>query len=1288
VKVATLRVKHQLRKLTSIAAALAAVAAFGVAQATPSGAAVLKPNAPTNVSAVAGNAQATVSWKAAVLGGNPSSFTATATPGGQTCTTANGTTLSCTVTGLTNGTSYTFTVIATNSQGSSSASSPSAAVTPATVPGAPTLVAATSGDGQAAVSWVAPVSDGGGVITGYTVTASPGGATCSTTGALSCTVTGLTNGTSYTFTVVATNWAGSSSLSSASSAITPVGAPDAPTNVTATSGNGQATVSWVAPPSDGGAAITGYTVTASPGGATCSTTGVLTCIISGLRNGTSYTFTVVATNSVGNSVASAPSSSATPTGPPGAPANVQLTVGVGQVVVSWSAPTWTGGSAITGYTVTASPGGATCSTTSALTCTVTGLTNGQQYSFAVVATNANGSGEPAQAFGNEVSPGASFSPRSAQILTTTCVSATFCVDGGTYKGSDYYTQAFVSVFNGATWNDTELAGSLNTEGMAAVTSVSCTSATFCVAVGHYYDSSSKVFASVFNGTTWTTSEVAGDINTGGYAGVSSVSCTSATFCVAGGQYENSPERDQAFVSVYNGTTWTDTEVVGALNTDGFAAVNSVSCTSASFCVAGGYYQDSNGNEQAFVSVYNGTTWTDTEVAGALNTGSIGQILSVSCTSAAFCVAGGYYTNFSTSSQGAFVSVYNGTTWTDTEVGEGLGSGNARVNSVSCTSATFCVAGGYYSASGYVQAFVSVYNGTTWTDAEVAGALNATNGQAQVLSVSCTSVSSCVAGGYFTHSDENLQAFVSVFNGTTWTDAEVAGALNTSDAAQVNSVSCTSATFCVAGGYYTAFGVVQAFDVMLVDPSATLPTIPGAPSGVRATPGDGSAVVTWSAPSDDGGATITGYVVTASPGGATCTTTGALSCTVTGLVNGTSYTFTVVATNSVGNSEASTPSASATLVTVPGAPSGVRATPGYGSAVVTWSAPTTDGGSAIIGYVVHASPGGATCTTTGALSCTVTGLVNGTSYAFTVVATNSVGNSEASTRSASATFTTVPGAPSGVSAAPGDGTGTADVWWSAPSDDGGATITGYVVTASPGGATCTTFGATSCPVTGLVDGTSYTFTVTATNAVGAGAPSSPSGAVILSGPVVVAPSAPGTPVLTDNHGSISLSWSAPTSDGGATVTYKVEELTNHGSWSEVATGLTSPSYTYQGTTAKTTYSFAVIAANSAGQSAWSPVAYLKAVAVKPSVPGTPVLTDNHGSFTVTWTPSANNGGDVVTYKVEEQTNSGSWTQVASGLSATSYTYQGTTANNTYCFAVIAVNSAGQSAWSSPSYLRAS
>ena len=90
------------------------------------------------------------------------------------------------------------------------------------VPGAPTGVSASPGNGEAIVSWAAPTSVGGSAITGYTVTASPGGAGCTTTGATSCTVTGLTNGTAYTFTVTATNSSGTSSSSSASAAVTPV----------------------------------------------------------------------------------------------------------------------------------------------------------------------------------------------------------------------------------------------------------------------------------------------------------------------------------------------------------------------------------------------------------------------------------------------------------------------------------------------------------------------------------------------------------------------------------------------------------------------------------------------------------------------------------------------------------------------------------------------------------------------------------------------------------------------------------------------------------------------------------------------------------------------------------------------------------------------------------------------------------------------------------------------------------------------------------------------------------
>ena len=151
-----------------------------------------------------------VTWTAPTYTGglSISHYTVTSS-GGQTCTTANGTTTTCTVTGLTNGTAYTFTVTATNSLGTGPASAASAPATPSTVPGAPTGVTATGGqNAQSTVSWTAPSSNGGSAITGYTVTSTPGSILCTTTGATSCTVTGLTNGTSYTFKVTATNGSG------------------------------------------------------------------------------------------------------------------------------------------------------------------------------------------------------------------------------------------------------------------------------------------------------------------------------------------------------------------------------------------------------------------------------------------------------------------------------------------------------------------------------------------------------------------------------------------------------------------------------------------------------------------------------------------------------------------------------------------------------------------------------------------------------------------------------------------------------------------------------------------------------------------------------------------------------------------------------------------------------------------------------------------------------------------------------------------------------------------------
>jgi hypothetical protein len=116
---------------------------------------------------------------------------------------------------------------------------------------------------------------------------------------------------------MAVNLYGDGAVSSPSTSVTPMGLPEQPIGVSAVAANQRAMVSWTAPMS-GGAPIVGYMVTSASGDETCSTTGAVSCVVTGLTNATRYAFTVQASNALGSGPASAPSNLVTPLGSLGA----------------------------------------------------------------------------------------------------------------------------------------------------------------------------------------------------------------------------------------------------------------------------------------------------------------------------------------------------------------------------------------------------------------------------------------------------------------------------------------------------------------------------------------------------------------------------------------------------------------------------------------------------------------------------------------------------------------------------------------------------------------------------------------------------------------------------------------------------------------------------------------------------------------------------------------------------------------------------------------------------------
>ncbi len=537
-------------------------------------------------------------------------------------------------------------------------------------------------------------------------------------------------------------------------------------------------------------------------------------------------------------------------------------------------------------------------------------------------------------------------------------------------------------------------------------------------------------------------------------------------------------------------------------------------------------------------------------------------------------------------------------------------------------------------------------------------------------------------------------------------ATASGATATS--AVVSGLTNGTGYFCVVTAVNANGQSVPSSPILHITPS----TVPGAPTAPTATAGNSQITVGWTDPTSNGGAAITGYDVycsTTSPpattGTPSATASGATatSATVSSLSNGTQYFCVVTAVNVDGQSVASSPVVNATPSTVPGAPTSPIATAGNAQIGLSWTDPTSNGGSAITGYDVYcsttsppATTGTPSATASGATatSATVSTLSNGTQYFCVVTAVNVDGQSVASSPVVNAMPAAVPGAPTSPGVTPGNA--SMGVSWVDPVSNGGSPITGYDVycsTTSPpattGTPSATASGATatSATVSSLINGTQYFCVVTAVNANGQSLPSSP---VVSATPSTV-PGAPTSPTAATGNTQITVGWVAPASNGGSAITgYKVYcQTTNPPSvilTPSVTPGPSATSAVITGLTNGTQYFCVITAVNANGQSVASSPIVSTTPFTSAGPPTSPTATPGNAQITVGWVAPASNGGSAITgYRVYCQTTNPPSViltpSATPGPSATSAVVTGLTNGTQYFCAVTAVNANGQSVASS-------